>query len=97
MQTLNAPKERSQSLNPTIQSDSRFKTISDSYFSRGRDSHKSEKDDELLRSHYKFHKGTTYSIGNERDRHRSVTLAQESFVAKDRLDKNGEVLPGRRN
>jgi len=33
------------------------------------------KDVEQLRNHYKFHKGTTYSIGNERDRAASVTLA----------------------
>ena len=28
----------------------------------------SEKDAEQLKNHYKFHKGTTYSIGNEKNR-----------------------------
>ena len=50
-----------------------------------------------MKNHYKFHKGTTYSIGNQRGDRRSVSLAQESFGDKDRVNKFGEVLPGRRN
>ena len=54
------------------------------------------KDVEQLRNHYKFHKGTTYSIGNERDIAARVTLAQESFVAKQRQEA-ADILPGRFN
>ena len=98
MQTLNSMNgkgTRSDSLQPT-QAGGRFQTITDSYY---RDSHKSvqcPKDVEQLRNHYKFHKGTTYSIGHEKNRPASLSLAQESFVAKHRLE-SGEVLPGRRN
>lgn len=56
----------------------------------------SEKDAEQLKNHYKFHKGTTYSIGNEKNRAQSLSLAQESYVNKKRND-IGDTLPGRRN
>ncbi len=85
MQTLNngLAKTRSGSINPTSGNE-RFKTITDSYFSKGRQTQYSTQDAELLKNHYKFHKGTTYAIGNGRDRSASMTLAQESFVAKQR-------------
>ena len=55
-----------------------------------------EKDAQLLKNHYKFHKGTTYSIGHEPERRAGVSLAAESFVAKQR-EEAGDILPGRRN
>jgi len=77
-------------------SDARFMTITDSYFNRARQTHNTLGDAELLKDHYKFHKGTTYSIGNEKDCAASLTLAQETYVAKQR-EENADVLPGRRN
>ena len=75
---------------------SHFKTVSDSYFNRGRQTH-NPLDQELLRNHYKFHKGTSYQIGNDQNsRNQSRTLAQESYVPKQRLEKS-DKLPGRRN
>lgn len=63
-----------------------FKTITDSHFSKGRQS-QNPLDQELLKNHYKFHKGTSYTIGrNEHSRSGSRTLAQESFVPKARQD-----------
>lgn len=56
---------------------------------------KNPKDVEQLKNHYKFHKGTTYSIGHERNRAQSLTLTQESYVANNRNEAG--VLPGRRN
>ena len=71
MQTLNSMNgkgTRSDSLKP-VKMDGRFQTITDSYFSRDQhDPANSQKDVEQLRNHYKFHKGTTYSIGHERNR-----------------------------
>ena len=56
----------------------------------------SQKDAELLKNHYKFHKGTTYSIGHERGRAAGVSLAAESFIEKQR-EGAADILPGRRN
>lgn len=99
MQTLNSGTRttRSGSIKP-LHNDTRFKTVTDSYFSKGRQTQHSTKDAELLQNHYKFHKGTTYSIGNTRDKSAAVTCAQESYVAKQR-EKQGQddLLPGRRN
>ena len=98
MQTLNSNTikgTRSGSLKPA-KTDGRFMTITDSYFNRSRQTQGSPKDAEQLRNHYKFHKGTTYSIGHERNRAASLSLAQESFVPKQRVEK-AEILPGRRN
>lgn len=52
---------------------------------------------EQLRNHYKFHKGTTYSIGNQQDRANSLTNTQESYLPKSRNGQGSDVLPGRRN
>lgn len=76
--------------------DNRFLTITDSYFNKARQTQHTPREAELLKNHYKFHKGTTYSIGNKRDRAASLSLAQESFVAKQR-EENADILPGRRN
>ena len=65
MQTLNGAKgTRSGSLQPRNTSDGRFQTITDSYFTRNRNTAANPIEIEELRNHYKFHKGTTYSIGN---------------------------------
>lgn len=96
MQTLNSMNEkRSNSMRPN-RTGGRFQTITDSYYSRDHHVPKTQKDVEQLRSHYKFHKGTTYSIGHERGRAASLSLAQESFVPKQRLE-SSDILPGRRN
>ena len=55
-----------------------------------------EKDVQELKSHYKFHKGTTYSIGHEFGKPAGVSLAAESFVEKKRQEA-ADILPGRRN
>lgn len=78
--------KRSGSLKPPI-ADNRFKTVADSYFGMRRSTRgPAEADKDILNSHYKFHKGTTYAIGNEKDVNNSVTNAQESFVPKLRQE-----------
>ena len=60
-------------------------------------------DIETIGNHYKFHKGTTYSIGHLKDRSNSLSVTKNDFVAKERMDKKenpiqgGDHLPGRRN
>lgn len=58
--------------------------MTDSYFGQRRNTRNGaqEGDQELLKNHYKFHKGTTYAIGTEKDRQVSFSNAQESFVPK---------------
>ena len=87
MQTLNSTSTkgtRSGNLKPAKTDGNRFQTITDSYFNRNRQNSQNPKDAEQLKNHYKFHKGTTYSIGHERNRAASKSLAQESFVPKQR-------------
>ena len=97
MNTLNSNVKgtRSGSLKP-VGTDSRFTTISDSYFNKSRHTQYSPKDQDLLKNHYKFHKGTTYSIGNPQGRSSSISNAQESFVPLKSFQ-GGDTLPGRRN
>ena len=77
----------------------RFMTVTDSYFDRNRlnNSKITQNDIEQLKNHYKFHKGTTYAIGNLGEKKaQSTSLAKESFVAKQRQASEGP-LPGRYN
>ena len=94
-------KARSGSLKPVNASgDSRFMTVSDSYFNRSRQTHNgtsSPKDIEAMRNHYKFHKGTSYQIGNSPNAAAGGTsVAQESYSPKKRFE-SSDILPGRRN
>ena len=60
-------------------------------------------DSDTLGTHYKFRKGTTYSIGHLKERSNSLSVTKNDFVPKERLDKKGnpiqggDFLPGRRN
>ena len=76
---------RSSSVRPPA-SDTRLKMIADSYFGMRRTTRNgpAEVEKDILQNHYKFHKGTTYSIGNEKDRQAGVSNAKESFVPKHR-------------
>ena len=77
--------------------DARFMTVTDSYFAKNRLTGKvDQKDAEQLKNHYKFHKGTTYSIGTKGEGYDSGlnSLAKDSFLSPK---KNEEKLPGRRN
>lgn len=56
---------RSGAIKP-VPMESRFMTVTDSYFNKGRQSQFDGRGDaQGLKEHYKFHKGTTYSIGKE--------------------------------
>ena len=98
MATLNAGNRTTRSGSTRkLNADDRFTTVGDSYFSKARQTTQiTPSDVEALVNHYKFHKGTTYSIGNERGTGPKASLTQESYVVKQRED-NTEVLPGRRN
>ena len=100
MQTLGSTAiaaRRSESVRPPP-TETRYKTLADTYFGMKRNTRNSpvEGDKDILKNHYKFHKGTTYSIGNEKDHQAGYSLAQESFVPKHRMGKS-EIQPGRRN
>ena len=56
-------------------SDQRYKTIADTYFNRDRQSAFTPKDIENLQNHYRFHKGTTYSIGNDKKLKAGISAA----------------------
>ena len=78
--------KRSTSVRPP-RDDGRFKTVADSYFGQRRstrDFAANGGDSDNLKNHYKFHKGTTYAIGSDKDRHNSVSNATESFAPKQR-------------
>ena len=45
--------------------DNPYSTIAETYFNKARPTY-TPKDAEQLQNHYKFHKGTTYSIGNDK-------------------------------
>lgn len=54
-------------------------------------------DQETLRSLYKFHKGTTYSIGAKNNgAYREGSMTKDSFISPEKTTKDSE-LPGRRN
>lgn len=73
----------------------RFTTVTDSYF-RANSKVAPTVDFEQLKSHYKFHKGTTYTIGKMGDKSQdSTSLAKESYGHK-RMQSEGP-LPGRYN
>ena len=60
----------------------RFMTVTDAYFNRNHltDRKPNLNDIEQLKNHYKFHKGTTYTIGKMGDKSQDNTsLAKESF------------------
>mmetsp|Transcript_29491 Transcript_29491/g.39230 ORF Transcript_29491/g.39230 Transcript_29491/m.39230 type:complete len:228 (+) Transcript_29491:644-1327(+) len=96
MATVNAGQRGSQdgqNANPTTQ---HYQTITDSYFNKSKSPSMNAKDVELLKNHYKFHKGTTYSIGHEREMGAGLSSAADAWVAKQREDA-ADILPGRRN
>ena len=73
-------------------------TVTDSYFNKNRLTQKaSDKDAQELKNHYKFHKGTTYSIGTKGEGYEQGlnSLAKDSFLSPSK--KNEDKLPGRRN
>ena len=59
----------------------RFTTVTDAYFNKNRlDRKPNAMDIEQLKNHYKFHKGTTYTIGKMGDNSQeNASLAKESF------------------
>ena len=60
----------------------RFTTVTDAYFNKNRliDRKQNPLDVEQLKNHYKFHKGTTYTIGKMGDNSQeNASLAKESF------------------
>jgi len=72
-------------------------TVTDSYFSRSRASQMSPSlDPETLKSLYKFHKGTTYSIGAKGATGRNNSSAKDSFLSPNSKQAS-DKLPGRRN
>lgn len=76
----------------------RFSTVTEAYFNPNRLENRRPNPVEIeqLKNHYKFHKGTTYTIGKMGDRSQDNTsLAKESFNAK-RMASEGP-LPGRYN
>ena len=93
-----SPQKTSQSggLKPLV-ADHRFMTVTDSYFGKNRASQKTDyRETEQLKNHYKFHKGTTYSIGTKGEGFNSGlnSLAKDSFLSPKKGD---DKLPGRRN
>ena len=58
-----------------------FTTVTDAYFNKNRlDRKPNAMDIEQLKNHYKFHKGTTYTIGKMGDNSQeNASLAKESF------------------
>ena len=102
MQTLNSntSKTRSGSLKPLDKNNSRFMTVSDSYFNKSRHTQAqnspSQKDQDWLKNNYKFHKSTSYQIGNQPNNPSGNSVAQESFSPKKRFEA-GDIVPGRRN
>ena len=72
--------------------DARFMTVTDSYFAKNRLTGKvDQKDAEQLKNHYKFHKGTTYSIGTKGEGYDSGLNSLASNV-KDAGDDNKDAL-----
>ena len=72
-------------------------TVTDSYFNKSRFTTKADaRDSELLKNHYKFHKGTTYSIGTKGEGYNPGlgTSAKDSYLSPKKGD---DKLPGRRN
>ena len=96
--TPTSPAKNTQSgqLKPVV-ADHRFMTVTDSYFNKSRFTTKADsRESELLKNHYKFHKGTTYSIGTKGEGYNSGlgTSAKDSYLSPKKGD---DKLPGRRN
>lgn len=83
----------------SVPAETRFTTVQDSYFNKSRMTQKTTPslDIETLKSHFKFHKGTTYSIGarGESYDNKLKSLTKDTFIGSP--SKKDGNLPGRRN
>ena len=80
-QMASKPDSQSVTLDAKTGLHGRFTTVTDAYFNRNRfDRKQNPMEVEQLKNHYKFHKGTTYTIGKMGDNSQeSASLAKESF------------------
>ena len=80
------PAVRVGSANPaTTSSDNHYLTIADTLFGKSsKQPSNNPKEVEKLMNHYRFHKGTTYSIGNDKQQKAGISAAHETFVEKQR-------------